>query len=228
MAQPIRIGNSASEFLVDVPEASTKSAVIFLPGMSGGALSDRFQPLVDACLRANLAIARLSAWKGPEDIGVRNLSEVYADIGAVSTYLHEHSYDSIYGIGKSMGGAFVLTFPSVYVSKRVLWAPAISVAESGGNIEAYMSAPLGSLRAMLDLEIDRESLKCSETSTLIIHGTADTTVPFSNSERIVSLLPDASLFAIEGANHSYDTEAHEQTLVEATVNFLTDKTSPFM
>ena len=38
---------------------------------------------------------------------------------------------------------------------------------------------------------------------LIIHGTADGIVPISYSERAISVLPDAELIRIEGANHGF-------------------------
>lgn len=38
----------------------------------------------------------------------------------------------------------------------------------------------------------------------IIHGSADFIVPVSNSEKAVSLYPDAELHVIEGANHGFN------------------------
>ncbi len=210
------------EFILDVPDRPTTAAVVFLPGISGGAFSDRFQPLVEACLEAGFAIARVSAWKDAKDVEQRNLNGIYRDLGEVTTYLHAQGYSSLFGIGKSFGGAVMLTFPSTHIRRKVLWAPAIGVAEDGATIDAYMSAALGSLRSLLDLTVDRAYLEKKDTPALIIHGTADANIPFSNSERLVSMLPNARLLSIEGADHSYSEKKHEEAVILATVNFLTE------
>lgn len=221
MSEVIHLGNAASAFLVDTPDKPTNTAVVFLPGISGGAFSDRFQPLVDACVQAGLAIARVSAWENVADVERKNLSDIYRDIGNVTTYLQQQGYTQLFGIGKSFGGAIMLTFPSMYIHKKVLWAPTVGVTESGANIEAYMSATFSTLSSLLDLRVDRAFLQQRDTPTLIVHGTADGTIPFSNSEKIVSMLPRAKLLPIEGADHSYSDKDHEKAVIEASVDFLT-------
>lgn len=221
MTEPIQIGNSASKFLVETPTVPTTTAVVFLPGISGDAFSERFQPVVDACLQAGFAIARVSAWKDAEDVERKNLSDIYRDVGDVTTSLHQQGFTRIFGIGKSFGGAVILTFPSVYISRKVLWAPAIGVTDSGANIDAYMTATLGTLHSLLDMQVDAAFLKQREMPTLIIHGTADDNIPLSNSEKIVSMLPNARLAQIEGADHSYKNKEHEEAVIKATMGFLT-------
>lgn len=225
MAEPIRVGNTDCEFLLETPNKSTATVVVFLPGISGGAFLERFQPVVDACLNAGFAIARISAWKNSDEVEGKNLNDIYRAVGDVTTYLHEQGYAEIFGIGKSFGGAIMLTFPSVYISKKVLWAPAIGVVETGGNIWAYMTAKLGTVSSLLDIQIDRAFLQQKENPTLIVHGTADDNIPFLNSEQIVSMLPNANLIAIEGADHSYRNKEHEMAVIKATINFLTSDPS---
>lgn len=225
MLKPINIGETGCELLLETPTKPSTTAVIFLPGISGGVFSDRFQPVVDACLDAGFAIARVCAWENAEDVEQKNLSEIYRAIGEVTTHLRSQGYTQLFGIGKSFGGAIMLTFPSVYISKKVLWAPAIGVIETGANIEAYMTAKLGTTSSLLDIQIDRTFLQQKENPTLIIHGTADENIPFSNSEQIVSMLPNASLVPIKGADHSYRDKEHETAVIKATVDFLTSDPS---
>lgn len=219
-----RITADHPEFKLDAPPASTDKVVVFLPGISGGAFSERFQPLVDACLNVGFAVARLNIWKDSADVEQKNLGEIYKDLGEITTHLH-NTYPYMFGIGKSFGGAIMLTFPSVYISKKVLWAPAIGVIETGANIEAYMTAKLGTTSSLLDIQIDRTFLQQKENPTLIIHGTADENIPFSNSEQIVSMLPNASLVPIKGADHSYRDKEHETAVIKATVDFFTSDPS---
>lgn len=221
MAEPIRLGTTTSEFLIEAPAEPTATAVLFLPGITGGAFSDRFQPVVDACLKSGFAIARVSAWENAEDVEGRNLADIYKDIADVITYLYEHGYTRFFGVGKSFGGAVMLTIPSAYISKKVLWAPAIGVTEFGSNIDVHMTATLGTLHHLLDMRVDAAFLKEREMPMLIIHGTADNVIPFSNSEKIVSMLPNAKLVPIEGADHSYNDKEHEKAVIGATMEFLT-------
>ncbi len=225
MAEPIKIGNTDCEFLITTPNKPTTTAVIFLPGISGGAFSERFQPVVDACLGVGFSIVRISAWKNAEDVERKNLGDIFRAIGDVTTYLHQEGYTKIFGIGKSFGGAVMLALPSVHIRRKVLWAPAIGVADSGANIDSYMTANLGALHSLLDLKLDRALLQQKETPTLIIHGTADDNIPLSNSERIVSMLPNAKFLQIEGADHSYKNKEHETAVIKATIEFLTDQST---
>lgn len=216
---PNRMILGSPEFELDRPSVATDKVVVFLPGISGEALSNRFQPLVDACLAAGLAIARLNVWKDATDVAGKNLSEIYTDLGVITTRLHRE-FPYMFGIGKSFGGAVLLLFPGVYTQRKVLWAPAVGVAEVDANVGAYMSAPLGSLQSLLDLKVDRAFLKDKSVPTLLIHGTADDSIPFSNSEILVSMLPNAKLFPIEGADHSYRNKVHEDAVIRATLDFL--------
>ena len=54
---------------------------------------------------------------------------------------------------------------------------------------------------------------------LIVHGTRDRNVPFTHSEQLVDLLPNARLHAIEGADH-FMPVTHSDTLRAAVLEFL--------
>ncbi|HLZ56164.1 MAG TPA: alpha/beta hydrolase [Ktedonosporobacter sp.] len=56
------------------------------------------------------------------------------------------------------------------------------------------------------------------TPTLIVHGTADIDVPFSQAKQLVQKIPHAQLLAVEGADHTFVLSG-EKT-VEAIRNFL--------
>ena len=208
------------EIKLDKPTEPTNSAVIFLPGISGGALTERFQPVVDACLAAGMAIARVNAWEGADDVGKKNLSEIYTTIDEVVEQLLKDGYTNIYGIGKSFGGAIMLTLPGSIVTKKVLWAPAIGVTEIGANIDTYLSEPLGSLAQLTDMKVDREYLEEKDAETLILHGTADDVIPYINSEAITSMLPNVVLVPIPGADHSYKNKEHEASVIQKSIDFL--------
>ena len=211
---------SQKNHLLQKPEQSTDTVVVFLPGISGGALTERFQPVVDACLAAGMAIARVNAWENAAEVEKKNLSEIYKDVEAVVVELQQQGYTNIYGVGKSFGGAVMLTFPGSVVTKKVLWAPAIGVAELGANIDTYLTEPLGTLKQLTDMKVDREYLQDMEAETLILHGTADEVIPYKNSEAITSMLPNVALVPVPGADHSYKDKKDEAAVIKATISFL--------
>lgn len=135
MATP-KIENSTTEVLIETPTTTTNKAVIFLPGISGSVFSDRFLPIVEKCIGAGFSIARVSAWKDVQELQQKNLSQIYGDVNAVVTLLQHKGYTSIFAIGKSFGGAIVLTLPSSNITSRILWAPVIGVTESNSNMDA--------------------------------------------------------------------------------------------
>jgi fermentation-respiration switch protein FrsA (DUF1100 family) len=222
MSETYKIGKGSSEVRIDTPATPSTEAVLLLPGITGGAFSDRYQPFVEACTNAGLAVARVSAWKDSHEVGQKTLSEIYTDVDASISLLQRQGYTSIFGVGKSFGGAVILTHASELLKRKVLWAPAIGVSESDANIDRYLSTSLSAHASLFDIKVDRNFLKKVSIPILIIHGTADEAVPIANSEKIVSMLPHAKLVPIEGAGHSYERKDHENAVIKATMDFLTD------
>lgn len=221
MPAPIHLEGHRAEILVEAPEHKSDAVAIFLPGISGGAFSDRYKPLVDACLGGGIAMARLSLYADTAELNNKTIEQMHGDIDAAVSFLKSHGYKKIFGIGKSFGGALMLTYPSADIAARVVWAPAISAMETGANIDAYKGRELGSVPLLLDIKVDRDFLQGVPGPVLVIHGTADDQIPLSNSEHMVSMLPNAKLFPIEGADHSYKNKDHETIVIEETVKFLT-------
>lgn len=219
MANPETLENTSAQLLVEAP-AVTKSVAVFLPGVSGGAFSERYRPLLDACTTEGIAVARLSSYADADVLKNKTIAELHADIDTAISYLKAHGYTSLFGIGKSFGGALMLTHQSQDIKRKVLWAPAIAAVEQGGNSNAYLRVPVGSIPTMMDVCVGRSFLEKIETPTLLIHGTADDQIPFANSEKMAAMLPNAQLIPVNGADHSYKNPEHERAVTAATVKFL--------
>jgi hypothetical protein len=228
MSNMINVGDTGCEVLLEVPPEPTSTVVLFLPGMSGGVFSERFLPVAEACLGAGFAIARVSLWNNAADVQQKSLRQIHTGLDAVVTHLKTLGYQNIMGIGKSFGGAVLLTYPLNEIPKKVLWAPAIGSSDAGlaGNINEYLDVPLGSLTSLLEIEVSAEFLNERLESILFIHGTADATIPLSNSEKLASLLPHAKILAIEGADHSYKLPEHERVVIAASVTYLVTNCAP--
>ncbi|HRH26389.1 MAG TPA: prolyl oligopeptidase family serine peptidase [Candidatus Paceibacterota bacterium] len=207
------------KFLLEVPEGVTDKVVVFLPGITGGALTGRFQLLVDVCLRSHIAIARVNLWKDAKDVAGKTLNDLHTGLDEIISLLRSKGYISICIIGKSFGATVLLTSPSLDVAKIALWSPAITVVDFGNNINEWMTKPLSALSSVLSITVDKKYLERKQTNTLIIHGTGDDKVPFSNSEKMATYLPNVHLVAINGADHSYSDKNHELVVVTTSINF---------
>jgi dipeptidyl aminopeptidase/acylaminoacyl peptidase len=218
----INIPGSKSSFLIENPEIKTNKAVIFLPGISGGAFSNRFQPLVIKGLSRGFAVVRINAWENPKDVAKKNLTDIRNDIKYVIEYLNQHNYSLISAIGKSFGGTILITLNGEMenIEKQVLWSPVIGIRDQGSNIDIYMTTTLSSLDTLQDMYIDNTYAKNKKIKTLIVHGDADENISISNSEKLVSMLPNAELFPIKDANHSFSDKQHEEILLQKTFDFL--------
>jgi alpha-beta hydrolase superfamily lysophospholipase len=225
MSSPIALPNSKTQYLIERPLSGSTTAIIFLPGISGGVFLDRFQPLVDACLSSSFAIVRIAPWTDADDAGTKNFVGTHSDIQRVVDTLKQQGYTTFYGIGKSLGGAVMLTLPSIDVSAKVLWAPAIGVTSEEGSYHTLKHAELSTISSPIEITLDKTTLSQCATPTLFIHGTADPVIPIDNSQTMVSMMPHASLAVIEGADHSYKIAEHEAEVIEKTIHFFKTQTN---
>ncbi|HEY1041587.1 MAG TPA: prolyl oligopeptidase family serine peptidase [Candidatus Paceibacterota bacterium] len=222
MTKTYTLPSSSVQVKVVTPDQPTNMVVILLPGIGGGAFSDRFTTLTQACVEKEISIALFDGWSGIPDVKEKTFNEIYSNLDEAISLLKELGYVSITGIGKSFGGGILLTHPSHQITKKVLWAPAIGISESDSTLEQFKNIKLGEIGSLFDITINKDFFKDIETSTLIIHGTHDDRVPLSNSEKIISMMNTGELFTIEGANHSYSNPEHEQLVIQKTLEFLTN------
>ena len=184
--------------LLETPIIPTNKIIIFLPGISGGASSERFRPLVQASHQVGFAIARLDLWNSAEEAKQESLEELHQELDGIIGEIKSQGYKTIAVVGKSFGGGLWMAHNNPAIDARVLWAPATGMTK-----------------------VDFSDLDQIQTPVCVIHGTADDRVPFADSEKLVAALPNAKLVPIPGANHSFDDPRHEKQLINETVRFLT-------
>ncbi len=217
------VPNTKVKILLAVPEQETKKVILFVPGISGGAFSDRFAPLVAAALGAGFAIARFSSWEGEEEVGVKTIDEILHDIDAAVQYLLDTGYTSVMAVGKSLGGGMLLANQNQNILSKVVWAPAIGIAERG-TITELREQKIAVLRSsLLSVTLDRTYVGGYHGLVCLIHGTADNAIPFKNSQKLHEAIPNSILVSIEGADHSYRNPEHERELIAHTISFLVEK-----
>ena len=197
--------------------------VLFLPGISGKALSDRFLPLVTMVNEMGYSIARMEAWKDAGDVNTMTLRFLQNEILAVIEYLKGEGYTCIYAIGKSFGGGLLLSLHHEVLVKKILWAPAYMVDKEPrekGNMVEMGDEVFGNLQGDAGIVLSQDFVHEDSADLYIVHGTADTVMSLDNSQTIIALAHTGSLRILEGATHSFKTPEEERALMSATGEFL--------
>jgi dienelactone hydrolase len=186
-----------------------------LPGISGGAHSERFQPLVDAVLKSSFAIARVSLWEGEESLKQTSPKELSAQIDGAVRSLQEKNYKHIAGVGKSFGGGMLFANTNSAIACKVLWAPFIHYVDVDSN---FGHIHFKDLEHLSDLTVDHSQLESYTGAIYFIHGSADTVIPVSNSYTLKNAVRGgADVLVIEGADHSFKQKEHEEELIKKTI-----------
>lgn len=219
MGKVISIKHGEVRAILQTPPTVSKTVLLFIPGVSGEALTDRYKLLVKKALQRGLSVMRMQSWEQTEDLERKSIQQIHDDIDAAVEYLKEKGYQRVVGVGKSFGGSMLLVFRHPMIKRLILWAPALGVVNEGGNIESRTMVPLSQITSLFDITVDKKFLSTIGFPVKVIHGTADTTVPTGNSRKLIKLIPGACLEIIEGMGHSYKTFDQEKKVIEATLDF---------
>jgi dienelactone hydrolase len=189
-------------------------AALFLPGISGGVMTDRFSPLGAMLEKEGWAFARLEIWEGEEDVQAMTMTSIHDALRAALDELNDEGFGTIAGIGKSFGGGMLLAYVDPRITKKILWAPAIGESEEG-NLVLTKGVKLATIQNLLDIKIPARQIAADPSEIIILHGTEDSIIPIENSESIMAARGGA-IVPIEGADHSFKVKAHEEALLKAT------------
>ena len=207
------------EHKLEKPLNSNK-AVILLPGVSGNALTDeRYNKLGATLVNANFALLRFDVWKSEVELERLTISEIYDILNQAFSFLQSKGFTEISMVGKSFGAGLLLPYVNIDIKRLVLWAPAIKYMTDSNFIFAK-EAKLQNFQHLSDIKINKRDLYHINYPILILHGTKDEFVTFSNSQKIVYDNKKIKLKPIEGADHSYSNENWLNLIIQETINFL--------
>lgn len=125
-------------------------------------------------------------------------------------------------LGSSQGGlvsALLAEELQGEVASMVLFYPAFNIPEmvrmfsgfgnngggSWGNMGGMMSMSEKYINTIKDYDV-WSNIGTFKNPICIVHGTSDIIVPISNSEKAITLYPNAELHRIEGANHGFNAD----------------------
>ncbi|HOY10937.1 MAG TPA: hypothetical protein PLK71_00175 [Candidatus Paceibacterota bacterium] len=214
------LANGKTKVILDKGIEESNTAIIFIPGVSGKAFTDKYKQLSDECLKLGMDFLRVQSWNSVEELEQKNIKQIQEDIDGAIKFLKSGGYTKIFAIGKSLGGGILLTRNYPEITKMVLWAPAIGLSEEKGNLDDKISLPFSRIDSMLEVLIDKDLLSKIKIPIKIIHGDKDEIVPIDNSLKLASLLFCSDVTKMKGLRHSTETPEQEEELINKTIDFL--------
>jgi pimeloyl-ACP methyl ester carboxylesterase len=213
-----------------IDELSNKApTMIFLPGISGKALTDRFDYLRDGCVHSGFNFFRFNC-RGYEEgasIDDSTVESELEDIRAAIDFLTAGGYkmDQFGVIAKSFGGlkAFMLDDPRL--AALGLLAPAIFFDQES-NYDEMKGRPYSQIEHLSEIKVSPAVLESWNVPTVLVQGDADTVVPVSNSQFIYdSLSSPKELMVMSGADHSLGREEDKKMTLDIMMPFLREHLS---
>lgn len=199
------------EYILSEPTTPSKVAAIFLPGMSGGALDEKYEGLADILNKNEVALLRLQSWSDKDDLKSKSISGLVDTIAHALEILKEKGYREFIGIGKSFGASILLFARIPELEKLVLWAPLVHVSNES-TFETLFSTPFSKIESWDDVTIGKEVLKTYAAKVFFIRGSEDTISEERDLMNAVNLLPNATLHTIQKVGHTPKNKNEWRTL----------------
>ena len=230
--------------LHDSDTAPSDTIIIFCHGLRSSKESGKTLGIIEGLAKKGIASLRFDFSGHGDSEG--NFTEVTfskatEDLLSVIDYVNTLSYKHIGLVGSSFGGNAAI-FASLEISDLLGMALRCPVSDykeetevlytkeqmqawkdTGVNVEYHDDGTSFSLGYDFYLDgLERVAYPIAENitvPTLVVHGDNDEMVPLSQSEKLVSLMPQAQLHIVKEADHRFSTESHQKEMIDAIVTF---------
>lgn len=205
-----------------------------------------FAELADALAKGGFSVFRFDFRGRGESEGTKNdvsTKNEVADLGAAFEFVQQKGYHTIGLLGASYGGASSILYVAANPDKikcLCLWNPGLNnrhviirVAteellkwmrslkkDSVKNFKGRRNLIFGKkiLKEMITLS-PYKYLRKIKIPTLIIHGDADSTVPYKDSKKYVKHLVKGRLITIKNGQHGFHGKRELKIAIEKTASF---------
>ena len=218
----MRLPGTDIEYILSEPTPPSKAAAIFLPGMSGGALDEKYEDLADILNKNGVALLRLQSWSNKNDVGFKSFETIEKDILSALNFLKKKEYVQFFGIGKSLGASALLFAQIPELTKLVLWAPIVHPSETS-SLESFYSKEFSEIKSWDDVTVSNEMLKTYSSEVLFIWGSKDTISNGENLKSASNLLPRASLLTVPDMGHTPSNQKEWEKLFDLSSVFIKEK-----
>lgn len=225
MAKRIHFNGAKSTNLVGIlesPHERTSRIVVIAHGFTSNKDRGRFIQLSKSLAQSGIACFRFDfGGSGESDDRHICMKDEVEDLKSAIELVKSKGFSHIGLLGESLGGLIVLeVYPDEHVNSIVLWAPSLQSRDIFEELSKEEQSELKQngyfsrtkfgrkLRVSKDYLEEKKNIRTDEILSrinlpvLIIHGSADQTVPLNNSKLAITKLPQGSkLEIIEGWEH---------------------------
>ena len=251
MDKPINFKNSKGDNLVGIlNETSNKDWILIMcHGFTSSKNTTNFVKLAGMLNEKEISPLRFDFWGHGESDGNFSditISEAVDDILNAIKFVKELGYKNVGLLGSSFGGisSIMASSKTTDLSFLCLKSPVSNyweVVEEGGKhtpeemddwkekgFREYDSdGKILKLKYSFVEDFDNnkpyEVAKNIKIPTLIVHGDIDTDVPYSQSQKLVSVLPNATLVTVKGADHRYTGDGQAEQMLSSFYNFILEQ-----
>jgi pimeloyl-ACP methyl ester carboxylesterase len=208
ISHEVESGDARLDCLVWTPEpgGGRGEGVVFCHGWGGGA---QYDDLLERLAKEGYVALRLSQRGYGQSRGRADLSSWAEDMAACAAWMRgAMRVDRVWAAGQSTGGTMAL----VAAATHEVFAGAVAIAaftdlarilEDNRNARKILQDRFGPLEEKHFRAADAMSMVAGMTKpVLIVHGTADETVPFAHSERLYARMKSTAVRrSVPAGNH---------------------------
>lgn len=211
----LEVGDATYPGRLNSPAEEPRRGIVVRPGAGHGPYGDIFDRFAEAAADRGFHCLRFRTWGERENLADKTLQDLHDEVDAAVARLQFDGCTEISVVAKSFGAGMSLTHVPDAVDAMVLWAPAIEIGD-----EANVAAVKGRQFSERDWPaVSPAFLEAVEVPVLILNGTDDETVSVEEAQKMVDALPDAQLYTLDGADHSFRGPV-EPEVVDQTLTFL--------
>ncbi len=251
MKENIHFENSKGDTLVGIlTKTNNKDWILIMAhGFSSNKNTKNFVKLSEMLDEKDVSTLRFDFWGHGESEGKFEnitISEAVDDILSAITFVKGLGYRKIGLLGSSFGGisSIIASSKTSELSFLALKSPVSDYWEierekytkeelDDWKIEGFKEyeddGKFMKLRYSFIADLDNnnayKAAKNIKIPTLIVHGDLDGDVPYSQSQKLVSILSNAQLVTINGANHRYTEGNHAEQMLQVFYSFILAQTS---
>lgn len=231
--------------LLGTADEQKEKIAILCHGHSSGKNNKSWSTLVPILHAKGISTFRFDFYGNGESEGKfeeSDLSECVDDTLRAIEYIKEKGFEKIILAGSSFGGtsSIVTAAQSNDLYALVLKSPAsdygtveLMYCEGQGMKEwkerGYIKYDINSERDLILNYSFVEDYQKYDTyalaqkiaiPTLVIHGTEDESVPFSQSEKLAGCIPNSQLIPVSGADHRYSKDDHFAAMITTIADYI--------
>lgn len=194
--------------------------ILYVPGSSGTEDSERIETIRSFFLSKQCDFEVFDAWKNSDELQTKNLHELSRLLTERIDSLSSKGSQKVCLIAKSFGGTLSLIQPNPLLSSMVLWAPVISVGETGTLETPASRSTLSTFTSIRDIFVSRKTLSQTTMPCLILCGTNDIVVSENEMLTLSMEMPNTTYIKVKNMGHSPKTEFELDTLLQETYSFI--------